>query len=52
MGSGLRVLWWESKEPIFPAFGSFTGLATIQPEEGDRVFAMNGEFILPVWGTA
>jgi len=53
-GSGLRAPCFVvgKNRTIFPAFGSFTGLATIQPEEGDRLFAMNGEFILPVWGTA
>jgi DNA ligase-associated metallophosphoesterase len=35
---------------IFPAFGSFTGMATIQPAEKERIYAMNGETIIQVWG--
>jgi DNA ligase-associated metallophosphoesterase len=51
-GTGLRAPCFVvgNQRTIFPAFGSFTGLASIRPEQGDRVFAMNGEFILRVWG--
>jgi DNA ligase-associated metallophosphoesterase len=51
-GMGLRAPCFAvgTHRTIFPAVGSFTGLATIEPEPGDRIFAMNGEFILRVWG--
>ena len=31
---------------IFPAFGSFTGLKTIKPEEGEQIFVTNGKQII------
>jgi metallophosphoesterase superfamily enzyme len=51
-GTGLRAPCFVvgPQRTIFPAFGSFTGLAAIEPEPGDRIFGMNGEFILRVWG--
>ena len=31
---------------IFPAFGSFTGLKNIKPEEGEQIFVTNGKQII------
>jgi DNA ligase-associated metallophosphoesterase len=51
-GTGLRAACFVvgPTRTIFPAFGSFTGMATIKPEEGERIYAMNGETIIQVWG--
>lgn len=51
-GAALRVPCFVvgTRRTIFPAFGSFTGLAPIAPEPRDQIFGMNGEFILRVWG--
>ena len=33
---------------LLPAFGSFTGSATVRPQIGDRVFAINGEAVVEI----
>ncbi len=33
---------------ILPAFGAFTGTATIQPQKGEQVFVIAGEKVIPV----
>lgn len=33
---------------ILPAFGNFTGLALVQPEENDKIWGITGEKIIPI----
>ncbi len=39
-GITLPCFWFRSNQIILPAFGSFTGLASIRPSENDLVFAI------------
>lgn len=41
----------NNSQIVLPAFGSFTGLKNINPEDGDQIFLTNGEEIIKVpWG--
>jgi len=48
----LPCFWFGSAVGVLPAFGSFTGNATIRPASGDRVFVVMPEAVLPVALTA
>ncbi len=50
-GTGVRAACFVvgPDRTIFPAFGSFTGMATIKPADDERIYAMNGETIIQVW---
>lgn len=43
-----RCFLFQARVALLPAFGSFTGSATIRPQVGDRIFAINGESIVEV----
>ena len=38
----LPCFWFREAQAILPAFGEFTGLADISPDDGDRVFVVAG----------
>lgn len=40
--------WFGARVGVLPAFGGFTGGATIAPRPGDRVFALAGDEVVPV----
>lgn len=44
----LPCFYFGERKGLLPAFGSFTGLASIKPKKGDRVYAIVGEGILLV----
>lgn len=49
--SGLAAMrapcfWFSQHRAVLPAFGSFTGTATIRPAHGDRVFAVGPESVI------
>lgn len=49
--SGLAAMrapcfWFSHQRAVLPAFGSFTGTATIRPAQGDRVFAVGPESVI------
>lgn len=53
MGSGkqymkLPCFHFGSKHCVIPAYGGFTGLATINPETGDRIFVIAGDVVSEV----
>lgn len=52
-GSGRQILklscFFKSQDQmILPAFGEFTGNYFMEPEDGDRVFAITGKEVIPV----
>ena len=48
-GQGLRLpcFWFQPHGAVLPAFGSFTGTATIAPCPGDRLFVIADGAVLP-----
>ena len=44
----LPCFWIRQAGAVLPAFGDFTGLGDIDPLDGDRIFAVVGESVLPV----
>ena len=44
----LPCFWFSENQIILPAFGSFTGLATIHPREGDQVYIVLENKIMQV----
>ncbi|MEO6033775.1 MAG: ligase-associated DNA damage response endonuclease PdeM [Verrucomicrobiota bacterium] len=52
-GSGIRApcFWFGPQRAVLPAFGSFTGMHSIQPRPGERIFAVGDDEIIEVtWG--
>lgn len=52
-GKGLQRLkvpcfYQKKKQLILPAFGAFTGLHVLQPQEGDQIYALSGENVIPI----
>jgi DNA ligase-associated metallophosphoesterase len=48
-GITLPCFYFGARQALLPAFGTFTGLARIQPKEGDRIFAIvNNQKIIAV----
>jgi metallophosphoesterase superfamily enzyme len=42
----LSCFWFGSRTAVLPAFGDFTGLWPVSPEEGDRVYVIaDGEIV-------
>jgi metallophosphoesterase superfamily enzyme len=39
----LPCFYFGRRKGLLPAFGSFTGLATVRPREGETIFAIVGE---------
>ena len=48
-GQELRLpcFWFQPHGAVLPAFGSFTGMASIAPRPGDRVFVVADSAVLP-----
>jgi DNA ligase-associated metallophosphoesterase len=44
----LPCFWFSKARAVLPAFGDFTGLADVCPEEGDRVYVDTGAGIVAV----
>lgn len=44
----LPCFWFGDRGAVLPAFGSFTGTASIAPRPGDRVFVVTDGAVLPV----
>ena len=44
----LPCFYFGEKQGILPAFGSFTGMAPLQPKSVDQVFVVTEEAVLPV----
>jgi metallophosphoesterase superfamily enzyme len=42
----LACFWFRERHAVFPAFGEFTGVADIDPMEGDRVFVVAGDEVV------
>ena len=51
MRERLPCFWFGRACGILPAFGDFTGLATVTPESGDRVYAVAGGEVVEVGST-
>lgn len=45
----LPCFWMGQEVGVLPAFGEFTGCAPVSPAEGDRVWVVAGQEIVPVW---
>lgn len=43
----LPCFWVSTDRCILPAFGTFTGMHTITPQSGDRIFALAEEEVIP-----
>jgi hypothetical protein len=44
------VFWLRNDHAILPSFGSFTGGADIEPDEGDTVFAFGAGKVWRIQG--
>lgn len=44
----LPCFYLGTDQGVLPAFGAFTGLSTIKPEKGSRVFVLTGEQVISV----
>lgn len=44
----LPCFWFREEQAVLPAFGDFTGLASISPDPAHRVFVVTGETVLEV----
>ena len=44
----LPCFYRSQNQMILPAFGEFTGNYFMEPEEGDRIFAITGKEVIPV----
>lgn len=44
----LPCFFFGRQVAVLPAFGDFTGLAIVEPQEGDSVYAIAGETVLPI----
>ena len=44
----LPCFWLRPRGAILPAFGSFTGFGSVDPEPGDRIFVLANEEVLAV----
>lgn len=44
----LPCFWFGARGAVLPAFGSFTGTASIAPRRGDRVFVVADGAVLPI----
>jgi uncharacterized protein len=44
----LECYWFSTKVGVLPAFGEFTGQATIEPAGGDAVYAIAGDEVLRI----
>jgi DNA ligase-associated metallophosphoesterase len=44
----LPCFWLGPQCAVLPAFGTFTGMRAVHAEEGDQVFAVAGDRVLPV----
>ncbi len=47
----LSCFWFGARAGVLPAFGGFTGSATVGPAPGDRVFALADGAVVPVGGS-
>lgn len=45
----LPCFYRSNKQMILPAFGEFTGNYFMEPDEGDRIFAITGKEVIPVF---
>ena len=44
----LPCFWFGARCAVLPAFGEFTGMASIEPRAGDRVFVIAGDRVVDV----
>ncbi len=44
----LPCFYKSTNQMIFPAFGEFTGNYFMEPEDGDRIFAITGKEVIPI----
>lgn len=44
----LPCFYFKSNQCILPAFGAFTGLATVQPKRGDKIFVVANGNVLSI----
>ncbi len=44
----LACFWFRERIGVLPAFGSFTGCATITPQAGERVYAVTERAVIPM----
>ncbi len=44
----LPCFWFGENFCVLPSFGNFTGSATIQPQDGDRIYMVMQDKIIPV----
>lgn len=44
----LPCFWWRDGMLLLPAFGAFTGMHPIEPEPGDRIYALADDTVLAV----
>lgn len=44
----LPCFWFGARTAVLPAFGEFTGLASVDVREGDRVFVVAGDEVIDV----
>lgn len=44
----IPCFYWSGSTLILPSFGNFTGLALVEPKEGDQIFGISGEKVIPI----
>jgi DNA ligase-associated metallophosphoesterase len=44
----LPCFWFRPTHAVLPAFGAFTGMADVEPDEADRVYVVAGDRVLAV----
>ena len=44
----LPCFWFGKRVGVLPAFGAFTGTATIQPARGDQIFVIADDEVIPL----
>lgn len=44
----IPCFFWSVSRLILPSFGNFTGLALVEPKEGDQIWGISGEKVIPI----
>lgn len=44
----IPCFYWSGSTLILPSFGNFTGLALVEPKDGDQIWGISGEKVIPI----
>jgi metallophosphoesterase superfamily enzyme len=44
----IPCFYWSGQTLILPSFGNFTGLALVEPKNGDQIWGISGEKVIPI----